>query len=95
MLTPALLCFPRKPYTLAGFEPWSSDVQAMTTAPPRQGTMSCLHVLSLVKQLQFESKSPFFGENNFQNHNIGPGKTGTDVNFFHIVNEKKVATFGT
>jgi hypothetical protein len=37
--TTSILCFPKKPYTLAGFEAGSSvhRADAMTTAPRRQG----------------------------------------------------------
>jgi hypothetical protein len=39
IFTTALLCFPKKPYTLEGFEPGSTVLQAkaMTTAPRRPG----------------------------------------------------------
>jgi hypothetical protein len=50
----AVLCFPWKTYTLAGFEPWSSvlEVDAMSTASP-PGQMAgvwiylCKYVLEL------------------------------------------------
>jgi hypothetical protein len=39
--TTALLCFPPKTYPLVGFEPGSSvtEVDAMSTAPRRQGNL--------------------------------------------------------
>jgi hypothetical protein len=53
-----LLCFPKKRYTLAGFEPGSavSEADAMSTAPRRQGMDAILRLNKWHRDLSFVRK---------------------------------------
>jgi hypothetical protein len=55
IFTTALLCFPTKTYTLAGFEPGSSVLMAdaMSNAPRRQGSILILLLVASCPTTRF------------------------------------------
>jgi hypothetical protein len=91
MYTAALLWPPKKPYTLAGFEPWPpvTEANAMSTAPRRRARVKTFNFIEFERRVFFRPRNGVARWYIFQIKNPDLGKfleglAMEDVNIFYV-----------